>query len=319
MNKRANGKCRKNNSGQFTSNGKKGQFRKRSTAIHEKQVLLDLWNSDSAAIQTVDIVALKKATILDLYEDVGQHYEKLEEPITPFYCLHFEEKEEFMKDMKNLEQTMKKRNELNISDSSINKPLTVGNLHRHERLKIPSTHPYLFTRSPAAIIRDTKSNPYLDKEDDFELELLLLDEQRQNHLMRLNKYDLWEEFILPINLSIKRKGIKYKINLENWNKNIFENGRGLEIAFLELIELENQKCKSLLIAIKLDERDVFYVCVIFSLLQQEDFIPQSLLKNKSIVLNIDYTETHLKQELERINKMPLEFSNYFYFTCGCEK
>lgn len=288
--------------------------------------MLDIWNNDGPPNQAVDTSLVGRATLSDLYEDNGEHWEKLEEYVVPFGCLPVDIKEEYIKKMKGLELVMKNRNEVTLEEhvaKDPNLPIRVRDQHRHERIKIP-WHPCMKKEVGDTLDQEKEHpNPYsiINDEEEQDSAVCLLNERYIKYLLDLTRYDAWEGFILPKILQSKRKKEYYETSVGDFSDTVFRQAR-LEIAGLELRRYQTGDAR-ILMAIQLDDKDLFYVCVVFLPTTAENKLAASLKKseNKTVLMDTDYRAEDEKEQkdLELVKKTGLRFERYFYFTCGCGK
>lgn len=265
-------------------------MKKRSQRLHKNQQLSDIWNSDTLPNYQVNTNLIKNASLKDLYEDCGDNYENLEQgkPI-PFHLLHEEEQQKFYKKLDELENVIKSsrilpKNSTNLpkSDQEIN--VCVPKSHRHDIIKLPKSIDF-------HLIFEDKENAMKN-----------LNEKEMMTLFRISKYNEIENFLAP-------KFFKgYQSNIGSFLDELFQEKR-LECTTLEIIKEFN----AIFIIIKLDDRDLFYVSIVFTILYQN--------------LNINFDDHNiiyweLQDEKEKNTKMKdlkIELQTHFYFTCGCTK
>ena len=320
--------------------GKKGHFRSRSEAVHRSQAFLAVWDNDAPPDQAVDTSLFSGTTSSDFYDDAGENYENLEDPIIPFSNLPDEIRKEYGDRMQELEKDMKERDrvppEVMKAIDPKKLPIRLNDGHRHDRITI-AVHASVRIERTEKMQEDRNvydasdsdgessgTEPYAESSDAC---MHLLDERCILFLVNLGRYDSWETFILPKLHLTRRSQVPYRSTIGKFCDDAFKYAR-LEVAGVQLKTCEEEvgegvEAPKILVPIRLDDRDLFYVCAVFNTIEEENRIPASLRtnKNKTVLLDEDYSgeDEKQKRELELVRNVRLIFRTYFYFTCGCEK
>ncbi len=311
--------------------GPKGHFKKRSSAIHGKQEFLSFFEQDyiPSSTNSIDTSMIHKVNIGELYDDMGDNYENLEVETdlpTRFENLPLEFKENLIEEMNKLESVMKERNNIKINREKENLPLIVSEKHRHDTIRIPHNN-----------VDQMDQNIYSSQESPQDV-LNMLDNRRTLYLMRIPKYNSFENFINPkiFRLNDNDNDSDYEINIGKFIDDLYSKER------IECVSIEfNPENKNIFMAMNLDDRDIFYVCIecilkkkssvkqlltIFSL--HNNFIDWSLqskntnslyTSSSSSSLSENDNSHLLKEEQKVILNTIIIFQRYYYFTCGCEK
>lgn len=295
--------------------GPKGSFKKHNIGIHNKQELLFFFEQDN--ISSINTSLIDKASIGEFYDDMGDNYENLKsetnEPIA-FRNLPLEFKEKMIEDMKKLELIMKERNKMEINEDNL--PLLVSETHKHDSIRVPHDNEIRM-----------KQDFYSSLDSDETTTMDMLDNRRKLYLMKVPKYNALENFIIP-----KTFSSDYEIKIGNFIDNLYSKER------IECMSIEfNPKNKQIFIAMNLDDRDIFFVCIEFILKTNEkdrkspfsslffshdNFIDWSLQKTitDSLYMTLENNPNLLKKEEKKlILNTIVTFQKYYYFTCGCEK
>jgi len=309
-----------------TPTGKTGPFRKRSVAMHKKQQLKDFWDSDTLLPQSIDADLIKHAELSEFYEDAGENYEKVE-GFTPFsrlpYSIKEKFEEEFEKMDKNLIERKRRDNSLIRDNSFIEKnptiPLRLDGKHRHDCIKFPMN-------GWDELSKQNDKNIYGKYEiggsfiliffSSPECTFLIKTDRAMHSLMKIDKYDGFENFILP--RIYQHRGRGYKTTIGKFIDELYSSNR-FECTSIELKNVSNgkeQKRSNVLITMKLDDRDLFYVTSIFKCISNW-VISNDITKGKLFAWEQDDSIT--KKERKNIREYDVQFTSYFYFTCGCEK
>lgn len=262
--------------------------RKRSRTTHEKQEVTDLWNSDYVPNSSVDSSLISKTDINELYEDVGENYEKLinsaEDGFIPFNNLPDEMKEDMYKRMNDLESHMKDRRLTSNVEECANMPLHVRDTHRHETIRIPQMN--------------QKGN-----------DMCMLDDRHKYHLNRLSKYSAFENFLLPKTF---RPNLEYKTTIGKFIEQLYDEERIECVA----IQLERELIS---LAMRLDERDIFYVCVQLRIPDANSTLCSIFSSHDNFIVwtTVDSTTEMAENEKKVIESTRVTFQRHCYFSCGC--
>ena len=153
---------------------------------------------------------------------------------------------------------------------------------------------------------------YCKKECTF----LIKPSRAMHSLMRIEKYNSFENFILPIIYQHRERG--YETTIGEFIDNLHKSNR-FECISVELLNVNTGKDQIqsyVLITMNLDDRDIFYVTSIFKCISKW-IVNKNLSKGKLFAWEQDDSIT--KKERKNIRERNVQFTSYFYFTCGCEK
>ena len=239
-----------------------------------------------------DVIRTARKEEFDYYS--GPHYEDLEEKGNiSFEELDDEKKENLIKKMNGpLRDLMTKRM---AADSVDSLQLIYSEIHSHYDIKIPEVTPGDYN-----IFHD-------------------MDEKHQKVLMRLPKYNSFENYIGPLKFQYTQtnRSILFKLGA------FFECMKKVLRVDCFQLQFRNQ---NLFAVFELDEKSIFFLSVVFSYKETTKINNNSnshsnsnsnlILWGERLASGIQLDEKKMKEK-ENIEKLKTTMLYFFYFKCGC--
>lgn len=254
----------------------------------------EYFNTDLPAETPMDGRFTANLTIHDLYDDI----DKSEDKPLPFQFLPRSVQCEFYENLDNLHRVIEtKKVSSNEGDSLI--PFRFEKSHEH------------YTIRPSQKVKDCASN--MTYEDPDLTKYSTLSNRSILSISLLHRHQFYENYIRPLLLECSLQDSMYTTTLASHLSYLYRSAV-IKFRSAEFSRID-QSTLHMFSTLELDDRDTFFICVVFSIdvePRQHGVFDYLTKKHNGYIKSLKETEQH-----DLLLNYPIQYLGYCYFTCDC--